>query len=371
MADVHLSTCARCQEDVRSFLSFAKEIEPQLRVRYQPATRESKHQTISWTTWWHSMAWKPVYAAAAVVIGMALVIGAALLLKRRADLQAQRNQPVNLAPPLQTPTPENRAAIKPTPLAVPSIQSPKSTPSPALAVKGPAPLRKPDNVPRVIALNDGQRTVAVNRSGEVSGLENIPAETRGNVADTLTAQNIEEPEIAKELAPTSVTLRGPSSGQPFKLLSPQRTVIVSDQPSFEWEKLAGATAYRVEVGDMRGHEVAKSEALSPDRTSWTPPKTLNRGETYAWNVTAIVDGKEVVSPGGSASEMKFHVLSAIKVQELEQLKKAGSHLALGVFYAREGMIPEAEREFQILVRDNPRASVLKKLRERIQSWHLH
>src|SRR5262249_48336507 len=152
-----------------------------------------------------------------------------------------------------------------------------------------------------------------------------------------------------------------SSGQPFKLLSPGRTVIVNDRPSFEWEKLTGATGYRVLVGDMRGHEVAKSQDLSVDRTSWTAPTPLKRGEIYAWNVIAIVNGKEVVSPGASASKMKFKVLSANSAQELEQLKKAGSHLALGVFYAREGMTAEAEREFHLLVRDNPHSPVLKKL----------
>jgi len=84
---------------------------------------------------------------------------------------------------------------------------------------------------------------------------------------------------------------------------------------------------------MRGHEVATSEDLSSDRTSWTPPNQLNRGETYPWNVIAIVDGKEIVSPGASASEMKFKVLSASSARELENLKKANSHLALGVCYA--------------------------------------
>ena len=45
--------------------------------------------------------------------------------------------------------------------------------------------------------------------------------------------------------------------------------------------------------------------------------------------------------------MKFKILSANSAHELEQLKKAKSHLAFGVFYAREGMIAEAEREFLV------------------------
>jgi hypothetical protein len=229
-------------------------------------------------------------------------------------------------------------------------------------------MRKPENAGAVATLSDGQRTVTLNSAGGVSGLENLPAQTQRDVAQTLVAQNIEQPEIAKELSPTTITLRGPSAAQPFKLLSPERTVIFSDRPSFEWEKLPGATAYRVLVGDMRGHEITKSQDLSPDRTSWTPPKPLKRGEIYAWDVIAIVNAKESVSPGASASEMKFKVLSTSSAQELEQLKKARSHLALGVFYAREGMVTQAEREFRILIRDNPRSMVLQKLLRQVQSW---
>src|SRR5260370_36767986 len=34
--DIHLSTCATCREDVRSFLAFREQTEPELRVRYGP-----------------------------------------------------------------------------------------------------------------------------------------------------------------------------------------------------------------------------------------------------------------------------------------------------------------------------------------------
>ena len=67
-------------------------------------------------------------------------------------------------------------------------------------------------------------------------------------------------------------------------------------------------------------------------------------------------------------KMKFKILSANSAQELEQLKRVRSHLALGVFYAHEGLVGEAEREFQILVRENPRTPALKKLLSQIQSW---
>ena len=185
------------------------------------------------------------------------------------------------------------------------------------------------------------------------------------------AENIKAPTTQTELGGAQIVLRGPDNSPTFRLRSPARTVIISDRPSFEWEKLAGANSYRVSVGDLRGHEIAKSEELPADQTRWTPPTSLTRGEIYAWEVEAMVDGKKIVSPGISAPQMKFKILSASSAQELEQLKKARSHLALGVFYAREGMIAEAEREFQILIHQNPRSLVLKKLLKQIQVWRQH
>src|SRR5205807_5526638 len=164
-----------------------------------------------------------------------------------------------------------------------------------------------------------------------------------------------------------ISLRGPCKSPTFKLLSPASVVIILVRPTFEWEKLVGATSYRVSVGDLKGHEIAKSEELPADQTRWTPPTSLMRGEIYIWEVEATIDGKKIVSPGRSAPQMKFKILSESSAQEFEQLKKAHSHLALGVFYAREGMVAEAEREFQILVRDNPRSSPVKKLLKQIQS----
>jgi hypothetical protein len=372
MLDVHVKICASCQEDVRSFLAFREQLDKETEQSAAIIASKPTHDKSPWLPWWRGLAWKPAYAAAVLLIGMALVIGVALFLKRRAaNLEAKQIQPpqVNVGPPVQTPTPENRAAVNVPPTPVPSVQAPKPVPSPALTVRNRAPFTNPENA-AVVALNDGQRKVTVNKAGDVSGLENIPGETRHDVADTLVAQNIEQPDITKELAPTSITLRGPTSGQPFKLLSPGRSVIVTDRPSFDWQKVAGATSYRVVVGDMRGHEVARSEDLSPDRTRWTPSTPIKRGETYAWNVIAIVNGKEISSPGDSAPEMKFKVLSATSAEELEQLKKAGSRLALGVFYAREGMVKEAEYEFQTLVRENSDSPVLKKLLKQIQSWQI-
>ena len=205
-------------------------------------------------------------------------------------------------------------------------------------------------------------------AGGISGIDGASVTTRREIADALTAEEIKPLDTPNPLSGPAGVLRGPNRGQPFKLISPERTVILKDRPSFAWEALHGASSYRVYVGDKKGHEVAKSEELSPSRTRWTVSAPLKRGEIYSWAVAAIVDGKEVFSPGASGPEMKFEVLPNEKLEELNALKKTRSHLALGVFYAKVGMIVEAEHQFQILIRLNPDSRVLKKLLTQIQSW---
>jgi hypothetical protein len=217
-------------------------------------------------------------------------------------------------------------------------------------------------------VNDGRGTVTVDKAGNVSGLQQISQDARQEIAEAFTTESIKAPETVMELAGAPIKLRGPDNTPTFRLFSPGREVVLSDRPSFAWEKLAGASTYRVVIGDLKGHEVASSEELSADRTTWTVPMPLKRGQIYTWEVEADVDGKKVFSPGTSQTEMKFMVLSDRGVQELELLKRANSHLALGVFYAREGMVTDAEREFQILIRDNPNSAVVKKLLKQIQSW---
>jgi len=372
MLDVHLKVCASCQEDVRSFLTLREQIDNETEPAPTAIVEEPTREKRLWFAWWQGLAWNPAYAAAVVLIGIALVIGVAVFLKRRAaNLEARQTQPPQgiIGPAKQTPTPANQAvAVQPTPAPVPSEQLPRHEPSPSLTVKNREPLKPAKNEGAVAVLKDESGTVAVDKAGNVSGLDEIPQNTRQEIAEALVAENVKAPATQTELAGGLIVLRGSDNNPTFRLRSPARTVIISDRPSFEWEKLPCANSYRVSVGDLKGHEMAKSAELSADQMTWTPTIPLKRGEIYVWEVEATVNGKKIVSPGTSAPQMKFKVLSANSAQELEQLKQARSHLALGVFYAREGMVEEAEHEFQILVRKNPRSPSLRKLLKQIQSW---
>lgn len=171
---------------------------------------------------------------------------------------------------------------------------------------------------------------------------------------------IERAGILQGLAGNDSTLRGNTNHRSFKLTYPVRRVIVEDRPRLKWEQLSGASSYRVYISDSNGREVARSEDLPSASTQWHSTR-LRRGEIYTWVVVAVVDGKETVSPGPAQPEVRFQILPNSSQKELHQLRRTGSHLALGVFYAKVGMIAEAEREFQRLLHINPRTRVVRNL----------
>jgi hypothetical protein len=220
-----------------------------------------------------------------------------------------------------------------------------------------------------ISLNDGDRLVAIDRSGRLTGLERLPPELARSVKGFLSSEEIEPPSALTDLAGNKSDLRGESNQSSFKLLSPARVVISDDRPAFKWESLNRAESYRVYVSDSRSRKVADSGLLPRTETQWSSSLPLKRGEVYSWTVSAVVNGEEIVSPSASEPEVKFKVLPEEEVRELSLLKQTtNSHLALGVFYAQAGMIAEAEREFQKLADKNPNSPIARRLLNLIRSW---
>src|SRR5262249_8316065 len=112
-----------------------------------------------------------------------------------------------------------------------------------------------------------------------------------------------------------------------------------------------------------------SGRLSASAGQWSPATSLRRGVIYSWAVTAIVNGQTVTSPAPTAPEMKFKILDASKMRQLEQLRGRGfSHLALGVSCAAEGIRRGAARESQALVNDNPDSKTPANLVPPDQAW---
>jgi hypothetical protein len=350
LIDLHLKICAPCEEDIRSFLAFREQIEPEMNVSYGPITRQPARETLSSSriNWWRGLAWKPAYAVAIILIGIAIIIGAALLLNRRAANQQVQHLPTpSISPDSDS---DSAANVSPSPVA-----------------PNESPTVNPNSAEASVVLSDRVGTITVDKSGKFTGLADVPAATRDQIAKVLLSERLERPAILKELGGQNPGLRGSGNTDPFKLLAPARAVIVTDRPTLKWEKAARATSYRVYVSDRAGQIITRSDELSAETTDWKVTQTLKRGEVYVWTVVAVVDGKEIVSPGPAAPEMKFQVLSMRSLEQLNMLKKTRSHLALGVFYANAGLTAEAQQEFRELVRLNPKSKVASKLLKAVSS----
>jgi hypothetical protein len=335
--NIHLSTCDSCREDIRSFLAFREATAGEMNVSYG-ATHYEPNDEIRAAPWWQALPRRPVYAVAAIVlVAVAVLIGVIALSRRSGPLEANKQEQINRA----------------------SERSPNIAPTPAPGV---------EDSPKVAVLKDAGGEVTIHRDGRITGLDEVSENSRQYVARAALSEQIVPSDVLRRLSGEPGGLRGNDGGtQGFRLLYPVRRVVTEAKPVFRWESLPGASSYQVYVLDQNGNQVSQSEELPPTQTQWETPASLRRGQIFSWAVTALVDGKKVVSPSASAPEMKFAVLSTADFQELNHLKKSNSHLALGVFYARVGLLNEAEREFEGLVELNPQSELPRKLLQSVRT----
>lgn len=342
IVNIHLKTCETCREDVRSFLAFREATAREMDISYVRPEYQATHSGAA--PWWQRLQSPPVYAIAAIVLlAVAVLVGVIALNKRSGSLEARKQDQTNSG----------------------TERGPDISPSPAPAVVSTP--SSGDDSTKVAILRDSGGEVTIEKNGRVTGLEEASENSRQYIARAALAQRIEPAEVLKRLSGEQSGLRGDDSGpQGFPLLYPVRRVVTEDRPVFRWESLAGVSSYRVYVVDADGNQAGLSEELPPTQTQWKAP-SLRRGQVFSWVVTAMVDGKKVVSPSASAPEMRFAVLSTANFQELTRLKKSNSHLALGVFYARAGLLDEAERQFESLIKLNPDSELPRKLLQSVRS----
>jgi hypothetical protein len=268
-------------------------------------------------------------------------------------------------------SPSITTGSQPTPFASP--QAPALTPSPSTGANPPKlaenpPTKEPNEQPRnVIALKDGPNEIALDQGGNVVGLPSLPPETRQAVKHALMGESLNRPDVLDEIASAQVSVRAPTGDEErIRLAYPTNSVIPENQPTLHWIPSKTAGAYRVEIADETFHQVARSGDLPAITQSWAPSTPLKRGGIYTWTIRALNKGGE---PSAVTSQAKFKILGEDKVRQLNRLKSGSqSHLVLGLFYAHEGMTGEAEREFQILAKKNPRSQVARQLLENLRSW---
>lgn len=341
---IHLKTCETCREDVRSFLAFRKTSAGEINVSYARPDYASTQNLVPAAPWWRGLVTRPSYAVAAVVLlALALLAGVIALNRKSGPLEASNNGQVNTG----------------------AERNPDASPSQTSETVSTPPI---DDSAQIAKLNDRGGEVTIDKNGRVTGLDNVPENSRQYIARAALSEQIQQPDVLRRLSGQQSGLRGDDEGgKAFRLLYPLRRVVTEDRPTFRWESLSGATNYRVYVLDVNSDQVAQSEELPPTQTQWKAPIPLRRGQIFLWVVTALVDGKEIVSPAASAPEVKFAILSSNDLNELNQLKKSDSHLALGVFYGKVGLVTEAEREFQRLIQLNPQSELPRKLLQSVRN----
>lgn len=224
--------------------------------------------------------------------------------------------------------------------------------------QGPQP-----ETPTFRALNDGGEQITLDSQGNVTGLESLSPADQQRVKTALITGRVQTPKALRDLSDSSAASMGRPDGSAFTLIRPVGRIVESDRPTFRWRPLGGAIAYQVTVTDPEGgyKEVAASPELQD--TKWTVEGRLERGRIYNWQVIAHTNSGEVKAPAPDAPEAKFKVLEQAKANEVARAKRAyaGRRLVLGLVYAQAGLLDEAEREFEALVRANPQSDVAKNL----------
>ena len=375
LVESHLEACAECATEVNDLRSFKSIITAEENESVEMLPR--REQSLAGRN--RRSLWKPVYVAVAAAVGIILILTAAIFLLRT---RASRHDQTQQAQTPQTPSGDAQQNLPsvPSPPAPPQITKEEEKPSDDERVRPPTqPEKKSEDSqgttsPRpssqiIVALKDGDRVVSLDSRGQISGVAGGAPGVQRLVAAALLSERLEKPPALDRLirAP-STQLDGPGESSSLALERPVGTVVESERPTFIWKPLTGASGYVVNVFDAQLNEVARSQTLHA--TEWRPPRALQRGSIYRWQVVAIKDGREVVLPSPTAPEAKFQVLDEQQEQALARARKihARSHLALSVLYAQRGLLDEAERELQALVKDNPTSVVAKKLLESLQAW---
>jgi anti-sigma factor RsiW len=336
IVESHLEICASCKAEAADLRAFREEIANSPGPSRVPQTTPARPERFAFLRAWSLNRTALQFAAMTVVL---LFVATAALLLWKATRSPN----------------EEVALVRPTPAASPvaSVEaSPLASPSP------------PDNTVSQVALtlNDGDGRVTLDVLGNIVGLETLPPATQRAVRAALTTKRAEIPSGLKELAGKSGTLMGGrDEGVAFPLVSPVGVILSTDRPTLRWRPLNGATSYTVTIFDASFNVVVTGQPAQTN--TWTVPRRLERGRVYSWQVAAVKDGKEVISPTVPAPAAHFKILDRQKAAELERLEAThtNSHLARGALYAQAGLLDDAEREFRALLKQNPQSPVAKDL----------
>jgi hypothetical protein len=357
----HLEICPECSEAIAALSRGAT---PGTRpVRLRPGV-----ESTPWKRLYQIWTW-PVLATPARLAGIIALIGCLFLvwaIWHRRNETAARANPGEAATPAQA---EQKNATGSSPEGGAESKNELNAGAKDGLPGNTSPNVSQDSASMAVSLKDGDGRVGLDDQGTLVGIEGLGASEEAAVRSALATGKLMKPTVLKELTGPPIKLMDQSTnGLPFKLFGPIRTVVIDEHPVLRWGALAGAASYTVSVFDDQFERVAKSEPQSGKQ--WRVPIRLRRGQTYSWEVKALKDNQEITAPVAPSPRAEFKVLGAADARALNDAKKQrpGSHLTLGILYARLGLLNEGEREFGALARDNPDSALARKLLADVRSW---
>lgn len=351
--DYHLEFCPTCYGDLSSLKEFRESIDQEV---------VHPHRSIAWRLaksilkpWGRIRIFRLVNAYSTLIVLISLsLLAFAVYLWRNRDLPNP---------------PRNVTEVK----ATPGSSPPEERPSP------PAPQNR-NGIERVkhfaggnkrkipvvfsIVIYDNGQKLGLDNQGNPVGIQNLPAEIREDVANVLRGKRIEKPALPDELKEDETSVRGNASDrvQPL-LLNPISTLVQEDRPVLKWTPVKDATSYIVDIVDESFNPIAQSR--NQTITEWMVDSPLKRDYVYLWQVIAYKDKERIEAQSNQMGQIgKFKIISEGKLNEIDKArKKFSSHLALAIFYLKEGLLDDAEQEFQKLKSDNPGSQLVERIYE--------
>lgn len=355
IVESHIAFCSACAEELRDLQEFRRQPE------YVFANDKRSVLPSSWKQW--LVSWQrpeapiPHLTTAMVSAVLILAVTVAVLL-----WTTNRTSPT-VESTSNTALPQSESTNKEPTSA--SVESPadKNVEEANRAGQPKEPSEEP-----LVALNDGGARVTMDKHGQVEGLGSLTPDLRQAIERALTNRRLHSTKPLADLSVDPGRLRDSATEQnPFLPLTPVGTVIESDRPTFRWRRLEDERVYSVTIYDSQLRNVENSGPL--EGTEWTVSTALRRGVTYTWQIRAVKDGTTIISPKPPAPDARFRVLDHATLTNLGNMKRlhGKSHLAMGVFYWKHGLVEEAEREFEALVSANRQSRVAAQLLASIRS----
>jgi len=346
IVDSHVADCSQCAGDLRDLLAFKQQ--PAVVITGDGAVTSSRWK--QWLPQWPLLS-NPALTTAVVIAVIVLAVAVSFWTIYRASRRVERTATGSSESEKQRPAVEKEQP----PPASTEHTTPETSPS------------KPREEP-LITFNDAGRHILVNPRGQLEGLDELPPDLKESVERALATRRLRESPALTGWSTGAGILRSELAEQnTFAPLEPMDVVIETDRPKFRWQALEAARHYIVTIHDAKFREVGSSGPIVG--TEWTAPNSLQRGVTYSWQISALKDGKTIVSPKPPLREARFRILDQRAVDALAKLKESAgsSHLVMGVFYWKHGLIEESEREFQALARANPNSTAVAELLASIRS----